>query len=348
MNQILWHTLLLSSFVYTSPLAVTTVVGFLVTLTVSNSAEFGSFMLSMCIDAPEHTTNSFSSGFITDGAGRHHSLLGEKKVALSVSLNFKILLANLSAPPRAHRSCLSVSSWDRSSNFGAYGLRWWGFLTRITPSDEPLLFRMFAWRSAAVETWHVDLVPRLLCLSVKSMRIAAAHCSEIHNPTVVNLSKKPLHLCHHPSSVFCWVHLQPACGQTRTFLRICIPILFCRIDVREDANNHKMVSCTYLWCNLCAVVEQTSQMDFGLWDSFFSICFYHPLLSVVQRDERILVSILHAYFRRAGNCTYLLLNRVLCLSIDSILLVLFHHLVDPAICNQCPCFDRLISGIKFS
>ena len=36
----------------------------------------------MCIDA---TTNSLSSGFITDGAGRYHSLVGEKKVALSSS-----------------------------------------------------------------------------------------------------------------------------------------------------------------------------------------------------------------------------------------------------------------------
>ena len=37
----------------------------------------------MCMLAPESTTNSLSSGFITDGAGRHHSLEGEKEVAVS-------------------------------------------------------------------------------------------------------------------------------------------------------------------------------------------------------------------------------------------------------------------------
>ena len=36
-----------------------------------------------------------------------------------------------------------------------------------------------------------------------------------------------------------------------------------------------MASCTYLWCNLWTVVETTSQMDSGLWDSFFSMYFYH-------------------------------------------------------------------------
>ena len=67
-----------SSFVCTSPLVATTVVGLWETITVSNSAEFRSFLLSMCIDAPESTTNSFSSGFITDGAGNQTSV-SEKK-----------------------------------------------------------------------------------------------------------------------------------------------------------------------------------------------------------------------------------------------------------------------------
>ena len=49
---------------------------------VSNSAEFKSFLLIMCIDAPEATTNSLSSGFIVDGAGRHQTSEGEKNVAL--------------------------------------------------------------------------------------------------------------------------------------------------------------------------------------------------------------------------------------------------------------------------
>ena len=38
-----------------------------------------SFSLSMCVDAPESTTNSLSSGFGQDGAGMHRTSKGEKK-----------------------------------------------------------------------------------------------------------------------------------------------------------------------------------------------------------------------------------------------------------------------------
>ena len=66
-----------SSLVCTSPLAVTTVVGFFDTLTVSNSAELRSLLLTICILAPESTTNSLSSGFKVDAASIIHSLVGE-------------------------------------------------------------------------------------------------------------------------------------------------------------------------------------------------------------------------------------------------------------------------------
>ena len=66
----------------------------------------------MCMLAPEYTTNSLSSGFIVDGSGKLHSLVGEKKAALSVSLTFKIFLANLHASPRT--SLLSFNLLLRS------------------------------------------------------------------------------------------------------------------------------------------------------------------------------------------------------------------------------------------
>ena len=76
-------------------------------VTVSNSAELGSFLLLMRIDALESTTNSVSSGLILDGEGRHHFSVGEKNVAL---LNFRIFPANFQAASRAQCSCHSVSS----------------------------------------------------------------------------------------------------------------------------------------------------------------------------------------------------------------------------------------------
>ena len=59
-----------SSCVCTSPLAVMTIVGLHDFVKVSISAEFKSFLLTICIDAPESTTNSCSLGLRVD-AGRH-------------------------------------------------------------------------------------------------------------------------------------------------------------------------------------------------------------------------------------------------------------------------------------
>ena len=91
---------------------------------VSNFAEFKSFLLIMCIDAPESTTNSLSSGLILDGEGRHY--VNEKDVFFFFFSVFWIFFANFHAASRAQCSCHYVSSWDRSSNFGAFGVRWWG------------------------------------------------------------------------------------------------------------------------------------------------------------------------------------------------------------------------------
>ena len=76
-----------SSCVCTSPLAVMTIVGLHDFVKVSISALLKSFLLIICIDAPESTTNSRSSGLRLD-AGRHLFSEGEKNVALSCSFNF--------------------------------------------------------------------------------------------------------------------------------------------------------------------------------------------------------------------------------------------------------------------
>ena len=109
-----------SSCVCTSPLAVVTIVGLHDFVKVSISASLKSFLLIICIDTPESTTNSLSPGLRVD-AGRHLFSEGEKNVALSCSFNFRIFLASLHAASRAHRSCHSVSSLDRPSNFWSVG-----------------------------------------------------------------------------------------------------------------------------------------------------------------------------------------------------------------------------------
>ena len=112
-----------SSLVCTSPLAVMTVVGLPGVLMVCNSAELRSRLLTICILAPESTAISLSSGSFVDAAGSAHSSVGEWNVALSFSLSLYMFQARFHALLRAHRYCLSVSSWDWSSNFIAWGLR---------------------------------------------------------------------------------------------------------------------------------------------------------------------------------------------------------------------------------
>ena len=74
------------------------------------SAEFKTFLLIMCIDAPESTTNSLSSGSRFDGAARHQFSKSEKNAVLLFSFYFWIFLAKFHAASRAHRSGHSVSS----------------------------------------------------------------------------------------------------------------------------------------------------------------------------------------------------------------------------------------------
>ena len=72
------------------------------------SAEFKSFLLIMCIDAPESTTNSRSSELRFD-AGRHPFSEGEKNVALSCSLNFKKNFWPASTLLRGHLALATLS-----------------------------------------------------------------------------------------------------------------------------------------------------------------------------------------------------------------------------------------------
>ena len=95
------------SFVCTSPLTVITIEGLHDFVKVSISESFKSFLLVICIDASESTTNSRSSGLRVD-AGRHLCYESEKNVALWCSFNLNTFLVSFHAASRAHRSCHSV------------------------------------------------------------------------------------------------------------------------------------------------------------------------------------------------------------------------------------------------
>ena len=97
--------------------------------------------------------NKFSfHKFMVDGGGRRQFSEGEKNAVLCFSFNFLDIFGQPPRASRAHRSGHSVSSWDRSSNFGTLGSRWWGSPGQIIPS-EGFSSRMSAWRTTSLVNW---------------------------------------------------------------------------------------------------------------------------------------------------------------------------------------------------
>ena len=117
-------------------------------------------------------------------ASTYFPKVGEKNAALFFSFHLRTPLASFHAASRAPRSCHSVSSWDRCSNLGALGLRWWGSPGQINPS-EGFWVRMLAWRKRLSWIPHVELVSVRLSPSVESMETSAAPYPERRNPIVV-------------------------------------------------------------------------------------------------------------------------------------------------------------------
>ena len=133
MYPILWHTQLpLHAFALLHWRLWLSYVGLHDVVKVSISALLKSFMLIMCIDAPKSTTNSLSSS--VKNWCRQAPILRKWEECCSAS--------------RAPCSCHSVSSWDRSLNFGALGLRSWSSPGRIIP-NEGFWSRILVWRAIA-------------------------------------------------------------------------------------------------------------------------------------------------------------------------------------------------------
>ena len=88
-----------------------TIVGLHDFVKVSISASLKSFLLIICIDALESTTNSRSSGLRVD-ASKHLFSEGEKNAALFFSLNLNTLLASLLLRGHLALATLSLPETD--------------------------------------------------------------------------------------------------------------------------------------------------------------------------------------------------------------------------------------------
>ena len=122
----------------------------------------------MCIDAPESTTNSLSSGFNVD-AGRLLFSGDEKNVALSCSLNLNTFLASFHAASRAPCSCHSL--------FLKPILKFWSVgatLMRVTwanISERRIFVSNFSVTRNSLREFHtLDWFPQVCALPEKRLR----------------------------------------------------------------------------------------------------------------------------------------------------------------------------------
>ena len=151
-------------------MAVITIVGFVDILTVSNSALSRSFLLKICMVAPESTTNSVSSGFYC-GCGRQNPLIG-RRIECGFVLLFELVhMFGKSPRVSAGASLLSLSlSWrsvlkfhgvwtSLMKNFDLYFIQRWTFIFSdvFLTQDSPCESCSSNWFQ------HFCALPRNLC-----------------------------------------------------------------------------------------------------------------------------------------------------------------------------------------
>ena len=97
----------------------------------------------MCIDAPESTTNSLSSGSIVDGEGTHQFSEGEKNAVLFFSFNFRIHLA-ISTLLHGHLALAFPSLPETDPQI----LEHWGYADKdhLDKSFQAMVFGLECWR----------------------------------------------------------------------------------------------------------------------------------------------------------------------------------------------------------
>ena len=209
------------------------------------------------------------------------------KVALPLSLNLKILFVSLHASPRVHRSCLSVSSWDWFSNFGACGLtgalnhaKQWTF----AHPKFGVPYRAL-WDSSLC-----DLVSKLVCLFVK-IRPGFRRLDVVKHAT--QLSCNP----HSTTALlfsfffnFFWADLHSLGAQRRTHCRMYNIMISFNSDIRANVRNDTMFKCIDLSCSLGNTFESNPRwaptsgslskvghhlLLASFWNEWFSVSLFH-------------------------------------------------------------------------
>ena len=328
-----------SSCVCTSPLAVMSVVGLHDFVKVSISTLLKSFLLIMCIDAPESTTNSLSSGFNVD-AGKHLFFRRWEECCSSMLLEFWHIFGQL---PR----CLAGT-----------------LLLPLCPLLRPILkfwsvratLMMFTWaniseRRTVVSNFGVacnslsefqtfDWFPHVCALPENRLRRRHVLKYATQLPCIRwltfrwNLSQflitplpwfprsivtfigdrfsfLPITLLQKRHCTFVTIRFGP-------FRRLFINLTMCvwallpkptnhswssSTSILEGAMFHKMSYCKFLWGNPCKAIETFYHWDFYLWDFGSSMVFAHSA-AWKNSETDLMVNFSHAYSYRGGTVLF--------------------------------------------
>ena len=131
-------------------------------------------------------------------------------------------MANFHTGARAHRSCLSVSSPDLSSNLAHRGYADKDRLDKIFQAMVLCFLECLRTVVWLLRIERVGLVSRLLCSSVRSMKTSAARGPVIRNPLSGVFQHSYSTSVTTFFYVFCLAALQLAFVRLSIFPRICI------------------------------------------------------------------------------------------------------------------------------
>ena len=194
---------------------------------------------------------------------------------------------------------------------------------------------MFAWRNAALVNRTRRTGPNTC---VPFLEIFTESGGSVSCDTQLNcraLLTMATALLSSPFLGYLLVVLKPSSAGLSTLRRIFdIPIYFCRIDIREDANTHKVIWCKYLPKSIYTAVDWPSQTGSASGVSFSR--HFDPVFLefVAQRVVRLSVSVSHDCHFHAGNCIGLPSNTGLFLSAGNKQLFLVQHYFVP--CDSWP------------
>ena len=120
--------------------------------------------------------------------------------------------------------------------------------------------------------WRCDLIPKIVCSSVKSTSTSAALHPGIRNQNVLTPSRRLLVLFHHFSSALYWADCQLQYLWVHTCRRICVPIQICNFDIREDVNEHTTDSYNSLTVISCTLFDLSFRIDCSTQLCFLILC----------------------------------------------------------------------------